>query len=52
MSKCRSEADAAAIAKERGLYYGFCVFDGFFYVGTQAQLTKIGCEWCHGKGKI
>ena len=42
MSKTRSESTAKAIATERTLYYGLCAFDGWYYVGTVAQLERIG----------
>lgn len=43
MFKRRNEADACECAAQHGLSYGFCVFDGFMYVGTQEQLERIGC---------
>jgi hypothetical protein len=42
MRKYRSEIEAREWAKDQGLYYGCSVFGGMWYVGTRAQLTKIG----------
>lgn len=43
MTKWRSWKQAYGDAQERGLLFGFCVFDGFTYVGTKEQLERIGC---------
>lgn len=42
MFKFTNEKAAKKAAKEKGLYYGFAVFGGEFYVGTEKQLKKIG----------
>ena len=43
MSKCKFSALARELAGERGLWYGMSIFDGYYYVGTVAQLERIGC---------
>ena len=43
MFKCSKESLAYSLAKEHGLAYGCSVFDGKFYVGSAAELSKIGC---------
>jgi hypothetical protein len=42
MYKYKSKALAREKADDLNLYYGTSVFDGYYYVGTQEQLTKIG----------
>ena len=41
-TKNRDLADREA--NETGLLIGFCVFDGWYYVGTAEQLERIGCK--------
>lgn len=33
---------AKQLSVEKGLKYGFCVFDGKMYVGTAEELDRIG----------
>jgi hypothetical protein len=41
MYRCQSENHARELARSNGLYYGFCVVDGLYYVGTVAQLKRL-----------
>ena len=42
MTKVKTEAQAKKIAETKGLCWGLSVFDGWFYVGTPTQLSRIG----------
>lgn len=43
MNRTKSLERAIELAAERGLAYGFCVLDGWHYVGTREQLERIAC---------
>lgn len=43
MSRMRSEAAARECAKRVNAYYGMSALDGWYYVGTIAQLEGVGC---------
>lgn len=43
MFKFRSLTCAMQKANESNLCYGFCILDGFYYVGRIEQLERIGC---------
>ena len=42
MWKTKAKKLASVIAGENGLRYGRSVFDGSWYVGTEAELAKVG----------
>ena len=42
MFKYNAEKVAKESAREKGLLYGISVFGGGWYVGTKAELVKIG----------
>lgn len=42
MFRCLSEKCARDLSAKHDLLYGFSVFDGKWYVGTAAQLDRIG----------
>jgi hypothetical protein len=43
MGRTKQLSLAREMARERGMLYGFCVFDGWLYVGSEEQLKAIGC---------
>ena len=42
MLKSKNEDAVKKYAEERGLRWGHCIFDSFYYAGTAEQLGKIG----------
>lgn len=42
MLKFRSHQCASREAEIRNKFWGFCVLDGFYYVGTEEELKSIG----------
>ena len=49
MSRTKSLENAIVLAAESGLTYGFCVLDGWYYVGTVEQLERIACVQIGGQ---
>ncbi len=43
VTKMRNKAAAEISAEKQGSYFGFCVFDGKYYVGLPDELAAIGC---------
>ena len=42
MKRYRTAIGAQEEAHDKGLFWGVCVFDGRFFVGTRDELAKIG----------
>lgn len=43
MKRCKHEDLAKTLADEDKAFYGFCIFDGWFYIGAMEQLAGLGC---------
>ncbi len=42
MYRTKNAMVASSLAAKHGLCWGMSVFDGFYYVGTDAQLANVG----------
>jgi hypothetical protein len=44
LSRTQSEAEAREIAAADSLSHGYCIFDGYYYVGPAQALRELGCS--------